>query len=210
MKKNSIILFIFLIGFVAFGQSKYYISFNETITLKKIESNTTFTISSEFGTVNVIGDAINQYKFKKPGSYLIKVFQPKITSEEECNHPILPSEITVNVSRIKMKFDQSKLKLSQLIHKNTETSGIQLSIPVTIQTFDNNPVTIDLSPVNSSGIGTSITATLRDEFKQLSSGKHLLVYDLNGVATQNSYIMFDFVDANGKIQSVSLKSPIEN
>lgn len=210
MKKNSIILFIFLIGFVAFGQSKYDISFNETITLKKIENNTTFTISSEFGTVNVIGDAINQYKFKKPGSYLIKVFQPKITSEEECNHPILPSEIIVNVSRIKMKFDQSKLKLSQLIHKNTETSGIQLSIPVTIQTFDNNPVTIDLSPVNSSGIGTSITATLRDEFKQLSSGKHLLVYDLNGVATQNSYIMFDFVDANGKIQSVSLKSPIEN
>lgn len=210
MKKNSIILFIFLIGFVAFGQSKYDISFNETITLKKIENNTTFTISSEFGTVNVIGDAINQYKFKKPGSYLIKVFQPKIASEEECNHPILPSEIIVNVSRIKIKFDQSKLKLSQLIHKNTETSGIQLSIPVTIQTFDSNPVTIDLSPVNSSGIGTSITATLRDEFKQLSSGKHLLVYDLNGVATQNSYIMFDFVDANGKIQSVSLKSPIEN
>lgn len=210
MKKNSIILFIFLIGFVAFGQSKYDISFNETITLKKIENNTTFTISSEFGTVNLIGDAINQYKFKKPGSYLIKVFQPKKASEEECNHPILPSEIMVNVSRIKMKFDQSKLKLSQLIHKNTETSGIQLSIPVTIQTFDSNPVTIDLSPVNSSGIGTSITATLRDEFKQLSSGKHLLVYDLNGVATQNSYIMFDFVDANGKIQSVSLKSPIEN
>lgn len=210
MKKNSIILFIFLIGFVAFGQSKYDISFNETITLKKIENNTTFTISSEFGTINLIGDAINQYKFKKPGSYLIKVFQPKTTSGEECNHPILPSEITVNVSRIKMKFDQSKLKLSQLIHKNTETSGIQLSVPVTIQTFDNIPVTIDLTPVNSSGIGTSITATLRNEFQQLSPGKHLLVYDLSGIVTQNSYIMFDFVDANGKIQSIALKSPIEN
>ncbi|MEC4004956.1 hypothetical protein OX283_009835 [Flavobacterium sp. SUN052] len=210
MKKNILVLIIILIHLFSFGQSKFDISYNETITLKKLEKTTIFTISSDYGIVNLTGDAINQYKFKKPGIYLIQVIQKIENSGEECNHPILPSQITVNVSRIKMKFDSSKLKFSELIKKNTETSGSTLSIPVVIETFDNKSVMMNVMPINSSGIGTSITATLKNEFQNLSTGKHILVYDLKGITNQNSFLMFDFIDANGKIQSVSLKSPIEN
>lgn len=210
MKKNILVLIFVFINLVSFGQDKFDISYNETISIRKLEKSTTFTISSEYGTVNLTGDAINHFKFKKPGVYLIKVLQKKNTTDETCERIVLPSNITVNVSRIRIKFDGNKLNFSEPIKKNKETSGITFSIPITIETFDNKPVLMDLTQINSSGIGTSIKATLKNEFKQLAAGKHLLVYDLKGIATQNSYLMFDFIDANGKIQSISLKSPIEN
>lgn len=210
MKKNISLLLLVLISFAGYTQSSYDISFNETISLKKIEKSTTFTILSDYGTVNLVGDAINHYKFKKPGIYLIKVIQKQEIFEEESEYPLLPAEIKVNVSRIKMKFDGSKLKLSEPIIKNSETSGITISIPITIETFDKKGVEMKYAAINSSGIGTSITATLKNEFKNLSPGKHLLVYELKGIITQNSYLMFDFIDANGKVQSISLQSPIDN
>ena len=210
MKKNSALLILLLINLVSFGQGKIEISYNEHIKINKVEESTTFTISSDYGTVFLKGDEINQYKFKKPGVYSIETHQKEIKNEDACGHTILPSQITVNVSRIKMKFVGSKINFSAPIKKNSAISGIILSIPVTIETYDNKPVLMNLTPVNSSGIGCSVTATLNDNFKELSTGKHLITYNLNGLVSQNSYLMFDFIDANGRIQSVSLQSPIEN
>jgi hypothetical protein len=211
MKKNTALLILLLINLISFGQSKLEISYNETINIKNVEESTTFTISSDYGNLILKGNEISTYKFKKPGIYLIKVDQKKeIHNEETCGHTILPSQITVNVSRIKMKFEGSKIEFSSPIKKNTETSGIVLSIPVAIETYDNKPIMMDLTLVNSSGIGSLITAALNDNFKQLPTGKHLISYNLNGAVSQNSYLMFDFIDANGRVQSISLQSPIEN
>ena len=210
MKKNSVLLILLLLNFVSFGQSKIEISYNENIKIKKVKESTTFTISSDYGNVVLKGNEINLYKFKKPGIYTIKTHQTAINKEDSCGQNILPSQIIVNVSRSKIKFEGSKIKFSSPIKKNNETSGITLSIPVTIKTYDNKPVLLDSTPIKASGIGSTITATLNDNFKALSDGKHLLTYNLNGFVSENSYLMFDFIGANGRIQSISLQSQIEN
>ena len=209
MKKNSTLLLLLLISLVSYGQGKLEISYNENIKIAKVDESTTFTISSDYENIVLKGNEINIYKFKKPGIYTIKVDQKEI-HKDDCGHISLPSQIIVRVSRIRMTFDGNKIKFSNPIKKNTATSGIVLSIPVKIETYDNKPVVMDFTPVKSAGIGSSVEAILNDKFKQLSTGKHLISYNLNGVVSQGSYLMFDFIDANGRIQSISLQSPIEN
>lgn len=192
-----------------FGQSHLAISYNESLPIKNIEESTIFTISSDFGTTTLKGSQIYSYKFKKPGIYTIKVNQNAI-HDDTCSHNALPSQIIVDVSRIRMKFDGSKLNFSSPIRKNAETLGIVLSVPVTIDTYDDKPILMDFTPVKSAGLDTSITATLSEKFRQLPPGKHLIFYALSGVVNENSYLMFDFIDANGKVQSVPLQTPIED
>ena len=122
----------------------------------------------------------------------------------------MPKEIVVEVSRIKMIFDSDAILFSSPIVKNRSTEGIVLSIPVSIQTFDHRIAKLNITSVNSTGIGTNITATLDNRFKELPEGNHVLQYALKGLVTENAYLMFDFIDANGLIQSASLTKPVIN
>jgi hypothetical protein len=186
------------------------ISYGESIYLKKVEETTKFHISSDSGEVNLKGSQINEYIFETPGQYRIKIEQAKSNNEANCEHPLLPNEIQVNVSRIKMKFDGNRIEFSQPIKKGVETTGIILSIPISIETYDNKPVALIYTTVNTAGIGTSITANLSKDYGELSVGEHVVSYSLKGTVTENTYLMFDFVDANNKVQSIALKSIIEN
>lgn len=213
---KSIITILFLICFTSYAQNipTITISFGENINLGEIEAETSFNISSESGSFQLNGNEINTYQFKKPGIYVLKTSDSSSHTEDEKNHICgknhLPKEIKVIVSRIKMTFDSSKIAFSNPIKKNTETNGITMSIPVTIATYDNKPADLNFDQVNSAGIGTAIIAKLDDSYKKLPEGNHILKYALSGKVTENSYIMFDFVDANGKIQSASLLTRIEN
>jgi hypothetical protein len=210
MKVIIAFLSLFYLSGFAQNSKELMISYGESISLGKIEDDTTFSISSQFGTITLKGNEINNYIFSKPGNYMIKVNEIQHVNSESCNHNHFPKEISLIVSRVKMTFDGTKIKFSEQINKNKDTNGITLSIPVTIESFDNKPVTLNNSIVNSAGIGTSIVAKLNDKMKELPIGTHLINYELSGKVTENSYLMFDFVDANGLIQSVTLVNPIQN
>jgi hypothetical protein len=138
------------------------------------------------------------------------VEEKKTNHKESCTDLHLPAIFQVAVSNIKMAFDEKSIEFSSPIIKNKSTEGIVLRIAVSIESFDHLPVILNRTPVHSAGIGTNIVATLDTNFKELPEGKHILQYNLNGVATENAYLMFDFMDANGKIQSVSLLTPVKN
>jgi hypothetical protein len=210
LKKHHLLFFLFFYALVSFGQQKLNISYGESIYLKKVEETTKFHISSDSAEVNLKGSQINEYKFETPGQYRIKIEQAKSNNEANCEHPLLPNEIQVNVSRIKMKFDENRIEFSQPIKKGIETTGIILSIPISIETYDNKPVALNYNSVTTAGIGTSITANLSKDYGELSVGEHVVSYSLKGTVTENTYLMFDFVDANNKVQSVALQSIIEN
>ena len=210
MKKNTALFFLLFFSIVSFGQTSFAISYGENITLGKTEPTTSFTISSPYGTVSIQGSKINDYKFEKPGDYTIKVFQKKSKSKDNCETNYLPDVIFVKVSRIRMKFEESKIEFSTPIRKGIEASGITMNIPIIIATYDHKPIELNYTLVNSAGIGTSITATLAKDYKELNEGEHIVSYSLQGKVTENSYLMFDFIDANTKIQSVALQSPIQN
>lgn len=210
LKKHQLLFFLFFYTLVSFGQQNLDISFGETIYLGKVEETTKFHISSVAGEINLKGSQINEYKFENPGQYLIKVEQFKTVNKESCEPPLLPNQIQVNVSRIKMIFDGNRIEFSKPIKKGNECTGIILSIPISIETYDNKSVSLKYTTVKTAGIGTSVIANLSKDYGELSIGEHIVSYFLEGMVTENTYLMFDFVDANNKVQSVALKSIIEN
>ena len=204
----TVLSFFFITSFYA--QSQFHITYNDKINLGNVNKNTRFYITSESDHIRLKGNEINDYRFSKPGIYTVKVEEKKTNHEESCTDLHLPAVFQVEVSGSRMVFDEKNIEFSSPIIKNKNTQGIVLKIPVFIETFDHLPVNLNRTPVHSAGIGTNIVATLDTNFEELPEGKHILKYNLNGVATENAYLMFDFIDANGKIQSVSLLTPVKN
>jgi hypothetical protein len=203
-----IILFSFACG--AQTKKEMTISYGEKIQLGEIEASTKF-IMANGNTKSVLkGNSINSYVFAIPGTYTIQIEEKKAHDTNSCNHNHLPEVLTVHVSRIKMNFKGEGLTFSQPIQKNVETNGIILSIPVTIDTYDGQPVALNYKPINSAGIGTSIIGHLKNDMTLYPVGTHVLNYSLSGKVTQNAHLMFDFIDGNNAIQSVSLLTPIQN
>jgi hypothetical protein len=210
LKKYSILLICLIFNAVSFAQFRLDISYGESIKIRKIEPSTKFQISSSYGTISLKGSEINNFKFEKPGTYFIRVKQTKSDRITDCDTFMLPSEIQVNVSRVRVNFEQDKIQFSKPIKKGVETNGTTLSVPILIETYDNKPILLNYTTVKTTGIGTSVRANLTIDYGELSVGEHIISYSLNGMVTENAYIMFDFIDANSKIQSISLKSPIED
>lgn len=210
MRKYLLVLFFLISNASSFAQSILDIAFGDSIYINRIEPSTEFKISSSYGEVIIIGAEINNYKFDKPGKYWIKVIQLKSKKVDERDNHLLPSELQVNVSAIKMIFLEEGLQFSKAIKKNIETSGIDLTIPIIVQTYDNKPVLWHVIPIKSAGIASSIVAIPQIDTIEINTGNYIVHYNLKGSVTENSFLSFDFVDVNHKIQSISLKSPIEN
>jgi len=191
-----------------FAQEKV-IAYNDRLDLGTVPKDTHFDLRGNSLQKQLKGNEINQYVFSAVGNYTIKVVEKK-HQPISCNHAHFPKEINLRVSRIKMTFDANRVTFSKPIIKNMETKGTILTIPITIETADRLPAALNKTPISVAGIGSSIVAILDQSIQELPEGTHLLRYALNGIVTQNSYLMFDFVDANGQIQSVSLASPVKN
>ena len=210
MQNGKIAYTILLLLFCCslFAQEKISISYNEKINLGNVPKETRFEITGNAKT-RLKGNEINSYVFSKPGNYRIAVAEKTAHNAKSCDEMHLPKEILVTVSRIKMTFDTRNISLSAPIVKNNETNGIVLSVPVKVETYDHHPAAMNFTPVHSAGIATNIIANLDAKFKELPEGTHTLSYSLSGNVTQNSYLMFDFVDANGAVQSASLLTPVK-
>lgn len=205
----KIVLSLFFYNF-SFCQNEIKINYSESIQLTNVNDNTDFYITGENGKIHLKGNKINEYLFQKPGKYTVKVNEHSKLKKRDCDHLSLPKEITVLVSRIKMSFDENNVAFSQPIRKKIETAGITMSIPVKIETYDKKPVKLNAAPVNTAGIGTTIVATLDENINELKDGTYILNYSLQGLVTQNSYLMFDFINVNNEIQSVALTTPIKD
>lgn len=206
-KQNVLVFLLFLFCITAQAQDKILIAYGNKINLGKVPNDVQFEIQGS-ELIRLRGNKINQYSFENPGNYTIKVHDKK-HQESDCSRMHLPQEIIVEVSRIRMTFD-SALEFSSPIVKNVETQGIILKVPVLIQTYDHLPVLLNRKPVASAGIGSNIMAHLKTEANQLYEGQYLLEYALSGVASENAYLMFDFVDANGQIQSIPVLTQVKN
>lgn len=207
-----IAVFLMLICFNVYSQdaTEMSIAYGESIQLGKVEENTRFSISGEGTTAHLNGAEINEFKFMKPGKYTITIVVKEHFAVGDCNHSSFPKQINVTVSRVRMSFDGNRMQFSTPIVKNKEMAGATLSIPVTIETYDGKSVIMNDDVVTAAGIGSDLTAKLNNASQELTVGEHLLIYSLNGKVTENTYIMFDFVDSDGKIHSVALMNPIQN
>ena len=67
-----------------------------------------------------------------------------------------------------------------------------MSIPVVFSSYDKKDTQIEGLKMITSGVNTSIEGALKNQKATLSQGFNTLNFSLNGVATPDTYIMFDF------------------
>ena len=212
MKKILIISSFLLMINATFGQKKIYIAFNESINMGNHNENLLYKIGFEKENYEVLGNKINDFVFKKPGLYQIKTQKIVTTTshndEEEHGKP--PKDFVVAVDNAKIVFDPKSIQFSRPIRKNQMTSGIVLSINAEIKSYNQQKIKMNLKNVIVAGIGSEITAKPNKKNQILTAGNHIIQYNLFGIVTQNSFLMFDFMNPNGTIQTIALQEAVLN
>jgi hypothetical protein len=179
------------------------ISFGETIFFGNIEYASKWTVINTQGGMitNLSGNQINDYIFDKPGIYEIFFSENKKLIENECNHPQFNEKMIVEVSSLKMTFDFSKIKFSKVIVGGKELQNVEVSVAVDFKSYNNEKAIFSNARVTVAGVGANIVGSTPNDKITLTPGIHNIVYLLNGMASKDTYIMFDFFDINGQAQS---------
>lgn len=179
------------------------IPFGEKINLGEIENTSSWTITNapESILVSLSGSQINDYVFEKPGIYEISFFENKLYNQGECNHPPFQEKMIVKVSPFKMTFDFSTIKFSESIVGGKELQNAEVSVEVDFESYNYEKATFSNARVSVAGLGATIVGSSSNDKISLTSGRHKIVYQLNGSASKETYIMFDFFDINSQTQS---------
>lgn len=181
------------------------ISFGEKIDFGNIENTARWTIANnkENIAVSLSGSQINDYIFKKPGIYEISFSENVEHSKGKCNHPPFQEKMIIKVNALKMTFDFSTIKFSENIVGGKELQNAEVSVEIDFESYKNNNESIVFSnaSVFVAGVGATIIGSSPNNKITLTSGRHQIVYQLKGIASKETYIMFDFFDINGQAQS---------
>lgn len=185
--------------FLTFGQSieDYNNVLNENISWKVISSADKKVISSGAGL------GLSKFKFDIPGKYTIEIDDKSPHDKKSCGHSHMPSLINVEVSGVQMTYDFSRIKFSEKIVKCMRCDQITVSVPIRVVLVDEKPVTFNIPDIRTAGIGTEIIAIPVQRQIELVNGEQILNFKLSGVANDEAYIMFDFVDINNQVQPYS-------
>jgi hypothetical protein len=201
------------------AEISYQINFGETLPENLLKSEyidrTIWTITNSADSIlfqSVNGNLLQSIKFDRPGEYRLSMhFDESIHSSHvgECFHPSIPETIKLVVSPFCLVFDFENLSFSTDIVGGKELSGATLVVPVKYSSYSGNTIELPSLKMISAGVNTTIQGILKDEKTTLSPGLNQLTYSLNGSASKNSYIMFDFYDLTGAIQSYSFPTLIK-
>jgi hypothetical protein len=200
-------------------ETSYHISFGETLpeNLLKREfiDQTIWTITNSADSIlfkAVNGNTLSSIKFDLPGEYHLSMhFDESIHTSHsgECFHPSIPETIKLVVSPHRIVFDFENLSISTDIVGGKDMIGATLVVPVIYSSYSGNTIELPSLKMMSAGVNTTIQGVLKDEKTTLSPGLNQLTYSLKGSASKNTYIMFDFYDLKGSIQSYSFPTLIK-
>ena len=123
---------------------------------------------------------------------------------EECNHPLFPEKILVKVSPVKLFFNFSKIEFSEKIERGRNYENLVITVPVTITTKDNSTTKLTAPSLSIAGIGVALNAKPINDIVEIKDGTQLLKYKISGIVNAESYLMFDFSDFNGGVQTYNL------
>jgi hypothetical protein len=201
------------------AEISYQINFGETLPENLLKSEyidrTIWTITNSADSIlfqSVNGNLLQSIKFDRPGEYRLSMhFDESIHSSHvgECFHPSIPEINKLVVSPYRIVFDFENLSISTDIVGGKELSGATLSVPVEYSSYSGNTMELPSLKMMSAGVNTTIQGVLKDEKTTLSPGLNQLTYSLKGSASKNTYIMFDFYDLTGAIQSYSFPTLIK-
>lgn len=176
------------------------ISFSQKFNFP-LNENTSWSIVNQKDS-KIIGNGVGSiagFDFVEPGTYILHIIDNSVHNPAECNHSHFPSNLLIEVSEMEMIFDFNSIQFSQELIGGQELQDIEMSIEVDFKHYKNQPTEFS-NYVRSAGVDANITGSISAK-QILTPGKNKLVYQLSGSAAKNTYIMFDFIDVNGQIQT---------
>lgn len=177
-------------------QDKFQISFGDTISAG-ISSELSLPVSWNVHPKNGLnvssgaGKTTGDLIFSQPGKYQITFSIPA-----HGDHPAKDEIVVVDVSPVKMFFDKENIRFSKEL-KTGSVSGIIVTVPVKIKTFDNRPIEYSSRTTNSTGVAT-ISLNLMNTKKVLKDGYNELAFELDGVASNQGNVQFRIYDLDGR------------
>ena len=175
---------------------------NLSIGIKNEQSKSIATKTSE---------SLEDFTFSVPGTYTIELASENIadSGHEECNHSDHNRTVLIEVLPYSIQFDFDKMKLSSEIVGGKEMANETLTIPVIVKTFSGGGLKTQELKVSAAGVNTTLEGNSKEENLTLNEGVNLVTYQLNGSASKNTYIMFDFYDMNGRVHSFGYTTQIK-
>lgn len=189
------------------SDNQYYkvISFGEKIDFGQVEDSSRWTITynKQNRVFNLNGNQINDFIFDKPGTYEI-IFSENVELDKgKCNHPPFQEKMIIKVNFHKMIFDFSTIKFSENIVGGKALRNIEVSVELDFKSYNHKFEHTVFSNARfiGAGVGVSIIGRSVNDKISLTSGRQKMIYLLNGIASKETYIMLDFFDINGQVQS---------
>ena len=185
------------------------ISFGDKIDFGNIDASVRWTITNSVEGISEIlnGNQINNYSFQQQGEYVVRFSEVK-KDAEVCDHAPFEEKMIIKVNPIKLSFDFSKIKFSEVIQRDKSYDDLIIVIPVTITTKDNLITKLTAPGLSIAGIGVSLTAKPLNGEVEVKNGIQLLKYKVSGIVNKETYLMFDFYDFNNQVQTYNLSQII--
>jgi len=230
-RKNKILVVILILvtfgqGSKSFGQNEKKHSQNAEVTqvyfgeglpieiFNNMEmNNLSIGIKNEQGefVATLTAETFIDFYFSIPGTYTVELASEhhEVTGPKECNHSDHYRIVTFEVVPYSIQFDFDKMKLSTEIIGGKEMSNETLTIPVIVKTYSGQELKTGTLKLSTAGLNTSLEGNMKDEHLTLNEGVNLVAYQLNGTASKNTYIMFDFYDMDGRVHSFGYTTQIK-
>lgn len=180
-------------------KNRLVISFGESLTKEKLSiariNEYSWDIKGDNINKSGKGEEIFSFVFENPGQYNISLTPSNPVHDNHvgsCNHAVESKQLEIIVlsTKIEFLFDQSSF--SNPLKGGVDVSGNTMSIPVVFSSFDKNVAQIEGLKIVTSGVNTTIEGELKNQKITLNPGLNTLIFNLKGVATPETYIMFDF------------------
>lgn len=151
--------------------------------------------------------SIENFTFNQPGNYVVKLSDTAKHDPNDCTHQHFPDQLNITVSPYYMAFDRSTVKTSRTLTGGS-AKGTIVTVYVDFDSYDKKVASYNRDLLTA-GVGTTITGKLKNGEITLKPGKNTLEFVLDGIATTGNYIMIDFIDINGVVQSYGLTQKIQ-
>ena len=172
-------------------QSQYSISFGDAIetgVTTELPLSISWKVAPQSGVSKTSGTGKSTGKlvFSTPGKYEITFVIPA-----HGDHPGKTETITVEVSSVQMTFDLKNPVFSTPLTTGNP-SGITMTIPVTVKTYDGKPFDYAMREVQTTGVAAIST--------RLKNGENQLVFELSGAVPTKGNIQFRVYNSTGEAQ----------
>ena len=154
---------------------------------------------------------LKEFVFSTPGNYKIELSSDHVLekSDKECNHLVHNRIISLLVLPYHLQFDFNKMNFSTELIGGKDMTSALLSIPVEVKIYSGASVNLEKLKFLTAGVNTTLEGITKSDDLILNPGVNLISYQMKGQVSNNTFIMFDFLDNYGLVHSFGYPTKIK-